>query len=199
MEGQSVLPGTKVSRFGELTLSASAIAIGAFDGVHRGHQYLIGSMTASARSLGVPSVVYTFDPPPKVFFGGTRPIISIEEKIGRLAALEPDHIVVVDFDEHYRQREAAAFLQELGQLNPQVVWVGDDFRFGACKAGNPDLLAMHFHTRIIDRQCCSQGRVISSSRIRALSAAGDGVGAAKLQGWSGLNFSRASRESAMGA
>ena len=64
-------------------LPASVMAIGAFDGVHRGHQQLIRSAVAEARAVRVPSVVWTFDPPPKVVFGRAKPLcIHIPRKNG---------------------------------------------------------------------------------------------------------------------
>ncbi|MDL2401008.1 FAD synthetase family protein [Rhizobium mayense] len=169
-----------------LRLSASALTIGAFDGVHSGHQALIRTAVRSARTLGVPSVVYTFDPPPKALLCGVRPLTSIEYKVARISTLDPDYIIVARFDTAYRARTAADFIGEVNRLAPQVIWIGADFRFGACKSGNPDLLASYFDTKIFPAVCCEAGEIVSSTRIRALKAAGRFSEAERLEGWSSL-------------
>ena len=175
-------------RHGLLRLSGSVLTIGAFDGVHRGHQELIGTAIRYARGLGLPSVVYTFDPPPKALLCGARPLTTVDDKVARIAALQPDHIVVASFDAAYRARTAEDFIREIGALNPHMVWVGEDFRFGSCKGGNPDMLARNFDTRILPAVCCEAGEIVSSTRIRALRAAGRSSEAERLEGWFGLNF-----------
>jgi riboflavin kinase/FMN adenylyltransferase len=178
----------------ELTLSGSALTIGAFDGVHGGHQALIRSAVLNAQSLGVPSVVYTFDPPPKALLCGARPLNSIDEKIERISALGPNYIVVARFDAAYRARTANDFIREIGRISPRVIWLGSDFRFGSCKKGNPALLASHFDTRILPAVCCESGEVVSSTRIRALRAAGRFLEAERLEGWSELPPFRGSND-----
>lgn len=101
-----------------LTLPASVIAIGAFDGVHRGHQKLIGEMVKRSKDLGVPSVVYTFDPPPRAYFEGARILTPIQEKLRRLFELQVDHVVVANFGAAYIARSAADFIRELANLHP---------------------------------------------------------------------------------
>jgi len=177
-------------RAGERRFSRSAVAIGAFDGVHLGHQKLINRMVRSSMELGVPSVVYTFDPPPKVYFGAARPLICLEEKLDRISALGVDHIVVAAFTEAFRQRSAEAFIGDLASLGPEIVWVGSDFRFGACKTGTPALLARYFDTHVFAQHCTCAGNPISSTLIRALRDAGDRNGAEELLGWRGFDFRR---------
>jgi riboflavin kinase/FMN adenylyltransferase len=169
-------------------LSGCVVTIGAFDGVHRGHQQLVRRTVASARRKGLPAVIYTFDPPPKVFFGRARALISLKERIGRLGALEPDHIVVAAFDDVCRRRTAMEFIAELGLLNPRLIWVGDDFRFGAEQAGDVGLLTRYFAVRTLGPVQCEGGQVISSSRIRRLLDGGDLPAAEALQGWHGLKL-----------
>lgn len=169
---------------GELRLTASVATIGAFDGVHRGHQALIGRTVRSARARGLPAVVWTFDPPPKVFFGRAESLLSLEGRIDRLRFLGPDHIVVAKFDNAFRQRAAEAFLAELAQLNPALVWVGTDFRFGAGKAGAVPLLEERFPTRVMRPVRCAAGEIVSSTRIRSLMGLGSLDAADALQGWS---------------
>lgn len=181
---------TSVHREDELRLSASVLTIGSFDGVHRGHQELIRTAVVTARKLGVASVVYTFDPPPKALLCGVRPLTSIEDKVARISLLGPDHIIVARFDAAYQARTAGDFVGEIGVLTPRVIWIGADFRFGSCKSGDPLLLARHFDTRILPALRCEAGEIVSSSRIRALRAAGRSIEAEILEGWSGRSYAR---------
>ena len=158
---------------GGLRLDASVVAIGAFDGVHRGHQSVIRQAVATARALGVPAVVYTFDPPPKAVFAGARVLTPIEEKLRRMAGLGVHHAVVAGFDRAYASRPAASFLDELSALHPAEVRVGADFRFGAGRAGDVTMLRRHFHVSVVDSVRCESGEIISSTRIRNLIARGD--------------------------
>ncbi|MGY4259155.1 hypothetical protein ACVI1L_006223 [Bradyrhizobium sp. USDA 4516] len=103
-------------RDGELALDACVVTIGAFDGVHRGHQELLRQTIAAARRRGIAAVVYTFDPPPKVYFGQAEPLISLREKLERIATFAPDHVVVADFNQIYVRRTALDFLAELQPL-----------------------------------------------------------------------------------
>lgn len=175
--------GPAVHQQDRLRLSASVLTIGAFDGVHGGHRALIRAAVLSARRLGVPAVVYTFDPPPKVLLSGAMPLIAVAEKISRIGALGVDHIVLARFDAAYRSRTAAEFIGELCRLSPRRVLVGPNFRFGACKSGNADLLARFFDTEVLPALCCEAGEIVSSSRIRALREAGNRREADRLEGW----------------
>lgn len=166
----------------QVRLPRSLVTIGAFDGVHRGHQTLVRGAIRDAQELGVPSVVWTFDPPPKVFFGRARPLCTLEEKLVRLARMGPDVIVVSRFSETYCRRSAEAFLGDLGRVNPMRIHVGADFRFGSKQAGTVALLAQHFDVAIAPEVRCDGGEVISSTRIRALRADGDSATAKHLLG-----------------
>lgn len=166
-----------------LALSGSVLTVGAFDGVHSGHQALIGTAVRSARNLGISSVVYTFDPPPKALLCGARPLTSVRDKVEKIGALGPDHIIVARFDAAYRARTADDFIREISRLAPRIIWIGADFRFGSCKGGNPQMLARYFDTRIFPAVCCEAGEVVSSSRIRSLREAGRFTEAERLEGW----------------
>jgi riboflavin kinase / FMN adenylyltransferase len=163
---------------GGLRLDASVVTIGAFDGVHRGHQALICAAIAKADSLGTPSVAVTFDPPPKAHFAGAAILTAIDEKLRRLAMLGVDHAVVIPFGAAYAAQEPSRFLADLFRLGPETILVGADFRFGARRAGNLELLARYFDVEIFPQALCSRGESISSSRIRALLARGE-LGAAE--------------------
>lgn len=174
---------TQVHPAQSLQLWDSIVTIGAFDGVHRGHQALIRRATLRAAHLGVPSVAYTFDPPPKAVFQSAPILTSREEKIERLGALGLDHAVVADFHADYAAREAEEFLEEIAELHPLEIWVGPDFRFGSGAAGGPETLGEHFPTQVFQPVQCLRGEVISSSRVRELMARGAGGEARSLLGW----------------
>lgn len=163
-----------------LVLPMSVVAIGAFDGVHRGHQKVIGEMVKKSNALGVPSVVYTFDPTPRSYFEGACILTPIQEKLRRLFELGVDNVVVAKFDEAYLSRSVADFIRELTNLHPAEVMVGKDFRFGRGREGGIEDLAAHFSVQEIDAVCCPRGEVISSSRIRKLIAEGDMMTALSL-------------------
>ena len=161
-------------------LAASVVTIGAFDGVHLGHQSLVRGAVAQARRLGVPAVVWTFDPPPKVHFGRATPLISTPDKRARRAALGPDLIVLARFTRAYAARPASAFLADLARIAPRQIHVGADFRFGAGQAGDVAGLAQHVPVHVPNTLCCASGIPISSSRIRALKHSGQTAAAEAL-------------------
>ncbi|MGJ7919760.1 FAD synthetase [Neobacillus sp. LXY-4] len=169
-----------------LHLPASVLTIGALDGVHRGHQTLIAKARTRAQELGVPLVVYTFDPPPKVFFSNALALTSLAEKVERLKLLEVDHIVVAPFNTGYLNRNAESFLDELANLNPMEIWAGPDFRFGKNKQGDLATLRNRFSVHVLEPICCGQGTVISSSRIRLLIKKDQIIEAEQLLGWQTL-------------
>jgi len=173
----------RIWRPGGLWLQASVVTLGAFDGVHRGHQALVGAAVRRARELGVPAVAWTFDPPPRAHFGGARILTPLGEKLARLSALGLDHLVVVPFDAAYARRDARAFLRELATVAPLEVWVGPDFRFGRGRAGSVATLARCWPVRQMEPIRCPRGERISSSRIRRLLEAGREAEARELLGW----------------
>lgn len=173
---------TRVVGEGALPLTGSVVTIGAFDGVHQGHQALIRAAVAEGWALGLPSVVWTFDPPPKVFFGRAAALSPLAEKLARIARLGPDYIVVAAFDAHYAARPAERFLNDLARLSPRRVHVGADFRFGAGQSGDVALLAQRFTVATARSVRCPGGEVISSTRIRGLRASGHDIDADALLG-----------------
>ena len=173
---------TRIVTDRQIDLPDSIMAIGAFDGVHRGHQHLITGAIQEARVVGTTSVVWTFDPPPKVVFGRARQLCSLEEKLARIAHLGPDMIVVARFNRLYAGRSADAFLDDLSRANPRRIHVGEDFRFGHKQSGDVAHLGARFDVTIPAPVACADGQVVSSTRIRALRAAGRMVEADTLQG-----------------
>lgn len=168
---------------GNVSLPKTIVTIGAFDGVHRGHQTLIKEIAQKGRRLKVPSVVYTFDPPPRAFLQDARTLSPIHEKIRRMQALGVDHCIVATFNQKYLQQTAFQFMYELQQLNPVEIVVGKDFRFGKNRTGDISLLKQCFKVKVIEPVFCSNGKVISSSRIRELVSRGENKQAFSLLGW----------------
>lgn len=166
-----------------LQLSKSVVTIGALDGVHRGHQELISHARKHANELGVPLVVYTFDPPPKVHFKNKIQLTPLFEKIKRLKILGVDHVIVAPFDSNFVARGVDSFLNELSDINPLKLYQGPDFRFGRNREGDINTLQQRFSVNILDPVCCGSGIVISSSRIRSLLMQDRLSEAEQLLGW----------------
>lgn len=173
---------TRVVTDRQIDLADSIMAIGAFDGVHRGHQHLITGAIKEARAVGTTSLVWTFDPPPKVVFGRAEQLCTLEEKLARIAHLGPDMIVVARFDRLYAARSAGAFLDDISRANPRRIHVGEDFRFGHKQSGDVARLGDRFDVLVPTPVACADGKVVSSTRIRALRAAGQRAEADTLQG-----------------
>ncbi|WP_430118231.1 FAD synthetase [Neobacillus rhizosphaerae] len=173
----------KTLRDGVLTLSGSVIAIGAFDGVHKGHQAVIKQAVIKSRISQVPSVVYTFDPPPRHFFKGVQTLTSTEEKLRRISMLGVDYVVVASFNEWYATRPPEDFICELSKLNPIEITVGSDFHFGKDRKGDVSLLEKYFRLNVAPPVYCNGGKLISSTRIRQLISQGDFQQSYSLLGW----------------
>ncbi len=169
-------------------LQGSIVAIGAFDGVHLGHQQVIEKAVRKGKELNVPSIVYTFDPTPRSYFQGARILTPIEHKLHLLELLDVDHVIVAKFNEHYMNRPSHTFIEELNLLNPIQIHVGEDFRFGKNRSGDVNTLKTHFDVELTDVVCCSRGNRISSTRIRDLIAQNKYEDAASLLGRSSLSY-----------
>jgi riboflavin kinase / FMN adenylyltransferase len=165
------------------TLEKTVIAIGAFDGVHKGHQAVLQLLKYYSKAYNVPSFIYTFDPPPRSYFQNVKILTPIKEKLNRIGNLGIDHCFVATFNQDYVNRSAYSFIEELSMLNPQKIFVGEDFRFGKDRKGDIRLLSKYFHVQTVEPICCSSGRVISSSRIRELINKGETEKADLLLGW----------------
>jgi riboflavin kinase/FMN adenylyltransferase len=130
--------------------SACALTIGNFDGVHRGHQAMLALLKNEARHRGVPSCVMTFEPHPRDFFAKQHQqpdlaparIATLRDKLNELAACGVDQCVVLPFDQAFASQEPQAFIEDVlvNGLGVKYVLVGDDFRFGAKRAGDYAML-----------------------------------------------------------
>ena len=165
----------------EVSLPASVLTIGSFDGLHLGHQALIRSLVEEGRAERLPSAVVTFYPHPSVVLRARRPAFYItlpEEKTARLSALGVDHVVTQRFDEALSRVSAGEFLDRLeARLHFQQLWIGEDFALGHEREGNRLFLRREAERRGFSLQEVPPakvgGEVVSSTRVREALRAGD--------------------------
>ena len=129
---------------------ACALTIGNFDGVHRGHQAMLALLATEARQRGLPSCVLTFEPHPRDYFAAVnkRPelaparIGTLRDKLSELADCGVAQTIVLPFDARLAAQTPDEFIQRvlLDGLGARYVLVGDDFRFGAQRAGDYAML-----------------------------------------------------------
>lgn len=110
-------------------------------------------------------------------------LTTVDEKLAKIAKLGAKHTVIHRFDEVYASRSAYEFIDCLAKLNPAEIMVGGDFRFGNDRLGDVSLLEKYFKVSVTTPVCCSQGSVISSSRIRQLISDGEINLSNALLGW----------------
>jgi len=163
-------------------LGPVALTIGNFDGVHNGHQAMLARLVAAARTRGVPATVLTFEPHPREFFAPqsapTR-LTNVREKLELLAAHGVDRVHVQRFSAAFAALAPEAFVERVlvGTLAARWVLVGDDFRFGAKRAGDFAFLADAARRHGFDLEAMptvSDGGVrVSSSAVREALARGE--------------------------
>ncbi|MGA8515540.1 MAG: bifunctional riboflavin kinase/FAD synthetase [Burkholderiaceae bacterium] len=173
-----------------------AVTIGNFDGVHRGHQAMIALLKNEAAHRQVPSCVMTFEPHPRDFFAARagRPalaparIATLRDKLTELARCGIDQVVVLPFNAALAALSPQAFISEVlvRALGAKYVLVGDDFRFGAQRAGDYALLDAAGDAQGFDvarmQSYEVHGLRVSSSAVREALAQGRMEDAAKLLG-----------------
>jgi len=176
--------------------SACALTIGNFDGVHRGHQAMLALLNSEARHRGVPSCVMSFEPHPRDYFAAVahKPelaparIATLRDKLTELARCGVDQCVVLPFNAQLSALSPQAFIDEVlaGGLGARYVLVGDDFRFGAKRAGDYALLDAAGQRQGFDVARMNSYEVhglrVSSSAVREALGRGDMDGAARLLG-----------------
>ncbi|MFK4071847.1 bifunctional riboflavin kinase/FAD synthetase [Streptomyces sp. NPDC029674] len=173
----------------------SVVTIGSYDGVHRGHQLIIGRAVEHARELGVPAVVVTFDPHPSevVRPGSHPPLLAPHHRRAELMAeLGVDALLILPFTTEFSKLSPADFVVKVlvDKLHARVVVEGPNFRFGHKAAGNVDLLAelgqtYDYEVDVIDLYVSGEaggGEPFSSTLTRRLIAEGDVTGAAEILG-----------------
>lgn len=172
-------------------LRGAVYALGNFDGVHRGHQQVIGRAAEIARDLGVPLGVLVFEPHPQQFFFPERPFFRLtpfRAKARLLERMGVDVLAALPFDERMSRMLAPEFVMDVLVNGLQTVHVvaGYDFRFGKGRGGDAAALRYMgemegFGTDIVD-EVKNGGVTFSSTRIRTLLGKGDPRGAADLLG-----------------
>lgn len=167
------------------------VSLGAFDGVHVGHQTLIRDAVALARERAVASAVVTFDRDPDRVVdpdNAAPQLLELDDKLAFIAELGPDVVLVVPFTETLARTSPEDFLDTLllRAFEPVAAVVGFDFRFGARAAGDLETLtafgARHGFQVLGHPLVRAAGEPVTSTRIRALIASGDVATAARLLG-----------------
>jgi riboflavin kinase / FMN adenylyltransferase len=176
--------------------AACALTIGNFDGVHRGHQAMLALLNNEARHRGVPSCVLTFEPHPRDFFAALarKPelaparIATLRDKLTELARCGVEQCVVLPFDSRLSSQVPDAFIDNVlvRGLGVKYVLVGDDFRFGAKRAGDYAMLDAAGAANGFDVARMNSyevhGTRVSSSAVREALGRGDMGAVAALLG-----------------
>jgi len=172
-------------------IPASAVTIGNFDGVHRGHQLVISQLKQVAGEASLPTVVIIFEPQPIEYFApdkAPKRLARFREKIAYLKAQRIDYLLCLHFDHKLAAQSAENFVQQIlvNSINTKHLVIGDDFHFGKNRQGNFQFLKDNCErygfmvdeteTLMID------GERVSSTRIRESIQQGDFEKAAELLG-----------------
>jgi riboflavin kinase/FMN adenylyltransferase len=175
---------------GPLCPQGSVACIGAFDGLHLGHQALLGRAGERARALGMPLVAVGFEPLPREFFAHPVPprLMLPGAKLAGLRALGAEVVGLLRFDARLAAMSGEEFVRTLlvDRLRAREVWVGPGFRFGHQRGGDLGTLhrlgrALGFAADAIE-PVLLDGERVSSTRIRAALRAGDFADAARMLG-----------------
>jgi riboflavin kinase / FMN adenylyltransferase len=166
---------------------ACALTIGNFDGVHRGHRAMLALLNSEARHRGLPSCVMTFEPHPRDYFAAAHGqpdlaparIATLRDKLFELDRCGIDQAVVLRFDKAFAAQSPQAFIDDVlvRGLGARYVLVGDDFRFGAKRAGDYAMLDLAGQRAGFDVARMNSYEVgglrVSSSAVREALAAGE--------------------------
>ncbi|MEI7592857.1 MAG: bifunctional riboflavin kinase/FAD synthetase [Actinomycetes bacterium] len=198
----SSLPDVQVLRNleqSEVSTTGTVVTIGAYDGVHRGHQAVIARVKRLAGDRGLETAVVTFDRhPASVVRPESAPLLltDLDQKVELLAATEVQYAVVIEFDEARSKEPAEEFVTEVlvGALHAKVVVVGEDFHFGYQRQGNVALLrsmgaelgfeVVGLELVGLDGEPAPTAQSVSSTVIRAALRAGDLAAANTMLGHS---------------
>jgi riboflavin kinase / FMN adenylyltransferase len=174
-------------------LRGGVVAIGNFDGVHRGHQAVLERALAEAESRGAPALVLTFEPHPRKVFRPDVPLFVLTPPPMRarlLAALHFDAVVEQPFTREFAAQSAEAFITDILQRDLGIAHAvtGFDFHFGKNRQGGPAFLMESgerhgFGVTLVDAFRDEAAEIVSSSRIRALLEQGEVTEAAGLLGY----------------
>jgi riboflavin kinase/FMN adenylyltransferase len=171
--------------------SSTALTIGNFDGVHLGHQAMLARLRAVAAGRGLEPCAMTFEPHPREFFAPDQAptrLTSLREKLALLEANGVERVQVCRFDYRFAQTTAEDFIERilLKGLGARWILVGDDFRFGARRAGDFVMLKQHAARLGYEVEAMASvlhdGERVSSTAVRNALAAGELDRAAELLG-----------------
>ena len=164
-------------------LKGAAVAVGAFDGVHRGHRAVIAQAAEAARTLGAPLGVVSFDPHPRRWFqpeAAPFRLMSADQMATALAPLGVERLYLLPFDAEMAAMSDADFARRVlaGGLGVVHAAVGFDFTFGKGRSGSPEALKAYgrdlgFTVSVAERIDDASGLKLSSSAVREALAAGD--------------------------
>lgn len=173
-------------------LRGAVVAIGNFDGVHRGHRAVIGAALDQARALGRQAAALTFEPHPRAYFNPGEPLFRLTDeavKLRLLASTGLDGAIVLTFDAALAGLSAEAFVDRIlvERFAVSGAVIGFNFHFGMNRAGSPDFLKAQgkrhgFAVAVVPR-FEDQGRPVSSGPIRDALAAGQLDRAAEFLGY----------------
>jgi riboflavin kinase/FMN adenylyltransferase len=173
-------------------LAGAVVAIGNFDGVHRGHRAVIAAARSRAGTLGRPAAALTFEPHPRSFFRPQEPLFRLTDETAKLrlfAATGLSGAIVMRFDAELAEPAPESFVNDilLHRLGISGAAVGFDFRFGRHRTGTPDLLAAQGALRNFTVDVVPaveiDGRRISSGVVREALVAGHIEEANELLGY----------------
>lgn len=173
-----------------LAPAGSVIAVGAFDGLHRGHAALLARVRERAVAGGLTPAVVSFEPLPRAYFSQSPMprLSSLREKLCGLREAGIDRVLLLRFNAALAAMDAADFVREIltSRMGAREVWVGEDFRFGHRRADDFTLLQrmgeeLNFKARAIE-PVQAAGERVSATRIRALLGDGEFDHAACLLG-----------------
>ena len=173
-----------------LASGGSVLAVGAFDGLHRGHAALLAHVRERAAVRGLLPIAISFEPLPRAYFA-REPLPrlgSVRDKLEGMEAAGIARLLLLRFNAALAAMSAEAFVREVlvRRAGAREIWVGEDFRFGHARRGDVALLErlggeLGFATQVFDTQH-DAGERVSSSAIRAALAAGAFADAARLLG-----------------
>ncbi len=172
-------------------LTGSVVTLGAFDGVHRGHQALIHVTVEAARGFDVPALGFTFHPhPAKVLAPHRAPqlLMALDERVKTMRGFGLDAVVVQPFDGDFAEVTADAFVEDylVAKLRPRQIVVGFNFAYGKGRAGNLEHLracgrTFGFEVHVVEPVARDES-VCSSTLVRQRLVAGDVAGVRELLG-----------------
>jgi riboflavin kinase/FMN adenylyltransferase len=169
----------------------AVLSVGNFDGVHLGHQAILGHVARRAASLGIPAAAMTFDPHPVKLLRPThapRLVTTLAQRLELIETTGVDAVLVVPFTHRLARMEAEDFVTSVlvDRLAVREVYIGRNFRFGAHRRGDVEMLRSLGRRLRFDAAAAPivevDGGAVSSTRVRAAVAAGEVASAATLLG-----------------